>query len=225
MWGYFGLDLSTAIIASGTAKDPALERWWELGTSGRVEILRQLATLGITAITTPNFSVFSDVPRWDNFHDMKRIALCWREILDAGVPAALHVNARATRDWERWADFVRFHAEVDAIAYEFATGAAARFSYHVDELCHLADRVGRPLNLIVRGALPALAKLRQAYAVVSMIDSTTYMRSANRKIAVLRKNGAITWKDAPDRPAVDMDSLTEHNHLTMLQVTGSHKGL
>jgi hypothetical protein len=225
LWGYFGLDPSTAIIASGTAKDPVLERWWEIQTSKRIEILKQLSALGIAAITAPNFSVFSDVPRWDNFHDMKRIAICWREILEAGMPAALHVNARATRDWERWADFVKSHTEVDAIAYEFATGAVARFSYHVDELCHLADRVGRPLKLVVRGALPALAQLRKSYAVVSMIDSTTYMRSANRKFAVVRENGVIVWKDAPDRPAVDMDSLTEHNHLTMLKATGEQKSL
>jgi hypothetical protein len=222
---YFGLDPSAAIIASGTAKDPVLERWWGLETSKRMAILRQLSQLGIAGITAPNFSVFSDVPRWDNFHDMKRIAICWREVLDAGIPGALHVNARARRDWERWAEFIKSHSEINAVAYEFATGALVRFSYHVDELCHLADRVGRPLKLVVRGAFTGLARLRKSYAIVTMVDSTTYMRTANRKFAVLRESGAIAWRDAPDRPEVDMDALMEHNHLTMLFATAEQKSL
>lgn len=213
---YFGLHASTRILASGTAKDPPLERWWELG-SRRREILSQLLDLGIIAATTPNFSVFSDVPRWDNLHAMKRIAICWREMLDVGVPTAIHVNARAHRDWERWTAFVRSREEVDAIAYEFATGAATRLSYHVDELRHLADRVNRPLKLVVRGALSELPKLRESYAEVTMFDSTTYMRTVNRKFGVFRENGSPSWKDAPNRPSVDLDALIEHNHLTMLR--------
>jgi hypothetical protein len=216
---YFGLDRSTTIIASGTAKDPPLERWWSLGASKRRTILNELSALGIAAITAPNFSVFNDVPRWDNFHDMKRIRLCWGEILDAGIPAALHVNARAPRDWERWAEFVKARSEVDAIAYEFATGAVGRFSHHVGELCKLADRVSRPLKLVVRGGLSALPRLRQSYASVSMIDSTTYMRSANRKSGIIRESGSLVWVDAQGRPDVDMDSLIEHNYLTMLHAT------
>jgi hypothetical protein len=219
LWGYFGIDDATPIIASGTAKDPPLERWWTLGAAGREQILRHLAAIGVSAMTTPNFSVFNDVPRWDNFHAMKRIDICWRESVNAGVPCALHVNARASRDWERWTSFVRSVPEVDTLAYEFATGAVSRFAYHVDELCHLADRVGRPLNLVVRGALPALPVLRRSFARVSMIDSTTYMRSANRKLAVIRENGTIVWKDAPGRPHVDLDELTEHNYLTILRAS------
>lgn len=215
---YFGLDVSTSILVSGTAKDAPLERWWELGSS-RYEILRQFMALGILGLTTPNFSVFSDVPRWDDFHAMKRIAICWREMLDVGLPTALHVNARAHRDWERWTAFVQSRAEVDAIAYEFATGAATRLGYHVDELRHLADRVNRPLKLVVRGALTELAKLRQSFAQVTMLDSSTYMRTVNRKIAVTREGRPPQWKDAPDRPSVDLDSLLEHNHLTMLRAT------
>jgi hypothetical protein len=219
LWTYFGINSTTPVIVSGTAKDPPLERWWGLGSSSRREILAHLAELGVAALTTPNYSVFSDVPRWDNFHAMRRIEICWRESMDAGIPCALHVNARALRDWERWTHFVKAVPQVGAIAYEFATGAASRFSYHVDELCRLADVVGRPMKLVVRGALPALTTLRRSYAMVSMIDSTTYMRSANRKFAVVREDGIVSWKDAPDRPAVDLDSLIEHNYLTMLKAS------
>ena len=214
---WFGLDPATKIIASGTAKDRALERWWSLGARRR-EVLGQLAQI-VVAATAPNFSVFSDVPRWDNFHAMKRIAICWQEMLDAGVPCALHVNARAHRDWERWTAFVASRDEIDAIAYEFATGASTRLGYHVDELRHLADRVKRPLKLITRGGLTELPKLRESYAEVSMLDSTTYMKTVNRKFAVIRENGATYWQDAADRPAVNLTELMEHNHLSMLRLT------
>lgn len=219
---YFGLDVSTRIVASGTAKDPPLERWWAMGTRRR-EILTHLVELGIIALTAPNFSVFSDVPRWDNFHAMKRIAICWREMLEVGLPAALHVNARAQRDWERWTAFVQSREEVDAIAYEFATGAATRITYHIDELRQLADRVNRPLKLVVRGALSELPKLRRSFAEVTMMDSSTYMRTVNRKFGIVRDNGVPSWKDAPNRPDVDLDLLIEHNHLTMLRAAAPKK--
>ena len=215
---WFGLDPATKIIVSGTAKDRPLERWWSLGARRR-DVLGQLAQIGIVAATAPNFSVFSDVPRWDNFHAMKRIAICWQEMLEVGVPCALHVNARAHRDWERWTAFVASRDEVDAIAYEFATGASTRLGYHVDQLRYLADRVKQPLKLITRGGLSELPKLRQSYAEVSMLDSTTYMKTVNRKRAVIRENGAAYWHDAADRPAVDLSALMEHNHLSMLRLT------
>ncbi len=217
---HFGLHHSTRIIASGTQQDPPLERWWDL-SSQRRGVLEQLLAIGIEGVTAPNFSVFSDVPRWDNFHAMKRIAICCTEMLDIGLPCALHVNARSPRDWERWADFVRAREEIDAISYEFATGAAVRLWYHLDELRHLADRVNRPLKLVVRGALYELRSLRESYAEVAMLDSTTYLRTVNRKIAEVRLDGRAYWKSAPDRPDVDLDALLEHNHRSMLEVTSA----
>lgn len=215
---YYGLHSSTRIVASGTEKDPPLERWWQL-SSRRLGLLAQLVEIGVEAATAPNFSVFSDVPRWDNFHAMKRIAICWREMLEAGLPCALHVNARSPRDWERWTEFVRSHDEIDAIAYELATGAATRLSYHVDELRNLADRASRPLKLILRGGISQLSRLRMSYKEVSIIDTSTYMRTVNRKVAVVRESGPLAWINSPERPVVDLSALMENNHQAMLRVT------
>jgi len=219
---YFGIDRETALVVSGTGPDAPLERWWSLGER-RLEILAHIVDLRVVAATAPNFSVFSDVPRWDNFHAMKRIAICWAEMVSAGIPTALHVNARTSQDWRRWTDFVRTRDEVAAISYEFATGAAGpyRLPFHVDELRHLADRVKRPLKLVVRGAIGALDDLRQSFAHVTMLDSTTYMKTVNRKIGEFRE-GRLVWKDAPGRPAVCLHELFEHNHLTMLGAASPH---
>ena len=91
-----------------------------------------------------------------------------------------------------------------------------RVSYHVDELRHLADRVNRPLKLLLRGALSEFTKFRQSYAEVTLLDSTTYMRTVNRKIAMIRERAAPHWTNAPDRPDVDLDALMKHNHMAML---------
>jgi hypothetical protein len=215
---YFGIDPATPIILTGTAIDKSLERWWSLGERRR-DTIASLRSLGIAAATTPNYSVFSDVPRWDNFHAMARIGICWQEMTEAGLPTALHVNARAQSDWRRWTEFVQQRPEITAISYEFATGAAGpiRMAYHIDELRHLADRVDRPLALVVRGGRTALPALRHSYARVTMLDSTTYMRTVNRSRGTLRENGDIAWQVAPGRPNVNLDDLLEHNYRTMLK--------
>jgi len=214
---HFGIDPTTPVFLTGTAIDKTLERWWSLGEQRRRGVLARIRSLGILAATTPNYSVFSDVPRWDNFHAMKRIGLCWQEMTEAGIPTALHVNARAPSDWRRWTELVQERPEITAIAYEFATGAAGstRMAYHVDELQHLADRVARPLTLVVRGGLTALPALRQSYSQVTMLDSTTYMKTAYRRKGITGNNSTIVWQAAPGCPNINLDELIEHNYHVM----------
>lgn len=110
------------LTLTGTAFDPPLERWWALGLD-RIDAIRRLRDLGTALVTTPNFSLFSDQPRWDDLHSMKRIAIVHEEFLHESVPAALHVNARTERGWERWGEYIGQRPEVTHIAFEFATGA------------------------------------------------------------------------------------------------------
>ena len=49
-----------------------------------------------------------------------------------------------------------------------------------------------------------------------MIDSTTYMKTAHRTSGTLLANGHVRWAPAVDRPNVDVDSLMDHNYLTMV---------
>lgn len=217
MCDHFGICRNTPIVLTGTDDDRPLERWWALGGRRRA-LLRGLSDMGIVSATTPNFSVFSDVPRWDNLHAMKRIAICWHEMVEAGIPTALHVNARTDTDWQRWTRFVQERSEVSAITYEFATGAAGtrRQAYHVRALRRLADSVPQSLSLVVRGALIALGDLANSFERVTMIDSTTYMKTAHRTSGTLLENGRVSWAPAIDRPDVDIDSLMDHNYLTMV---------
>src|SRR5262249_725993 len=112
----FGFDERAQLIILGADQDDRIEDYSPFrqlaGTPDR------LAALAPALITVPNFSLPLDVIRHDNLHNIKRIALCWSELMLAGIPTALHVNARTDRDWERWVDFILQRKEVKAISFE-----------------------------------------------------------------------------------------------------------
>ena len=139
------------VIVSGVGKDGPIERWWSL--KDRKSLLASLNELGITLATTPNYSALTDVPRTDNLHAMKRILLTWTEMASAGLATALHVNARTEHDYLRWGDLIIERPEFEILAFEFASGCGwgERIDWHVTQLCGLADRVGRPLAIVIRG--------------------------------------------------------------------------
>lgn len=216
MCAYFAISPGSDIVLSGTAFDAPLERWWALGRQ-RGRLAERLVDLGITAATTPNFSLFSDVPRWDDLHSMKRIAIVWQEMTQAGLRTALHVNARTARDWDRWTDFVGDRDQIKSVAYEFGTGAGTpgRIGWHVDGLCELAETVERPLNLIVRGGLPMLRQLASSFGRVSVLDTSSYVKSVKRKRAQLTADGKLRWIDNPTTAWETLDVLMRSNCATV----------
>ena len=96
LFEHFQLDPGCQLVLSGTDEDPAIERWWKL--VDRETAIRGLRDLGVAVITSPNYSLFADVPRQDNLYNMKRIALAWSEIQREGLPAALHCPRRSKSD-------------------------------------------------------------------------------------------------------------------------------
>lgn len=219
---YFMISELSTIVLSGTAEDGPLERWWGLGHRRR-EVLKSLRDLGITIATTPNFSLFSNVPRWDNLHSMKRIAICWEEFASAGLATALHVNARTAEDWRRWTEFVRARPEITGLSYEFATGAVGKYrmGWHADSLAYLAESVDRPLAVLVRGGLAVLSELRSTFHAVTLLDTTSFMKTVNRKSGYWSKAGRLGWRDATGTMQYRLEQLLEHNYLTVLKAASS----
>jgi hypothetical protein len=199
------------IIVSGVGKDGPIERWWEL--KERAATLDSLKTLGIALVTTPNYSVLTDVPRTDNLHAMKRILLTWTEMAAAGLPAALHVNGRTQQDYVRWGDLVGERSEIEILAFEFATGGGCgqRIDWHVAQLCALADRVGRPLALVIRGGGRKLGELQNHFAHVSLIDTEAFSRTIRRRRAYLTESGRLRWAKFPTPKGAPIDDLLAHN--------------
>lgn len=199
------------IIVTGVDKDNPIERWWEL--EERASILAALKVLGITLITAPNYSVLTDVPRTDNLHSMKRILLAWTEMAAVGLPAALHVNGRTQHDYTRWAELVADRPEIEILAFEFATGCGRgeRIDWHVAELCALADRVGRPLSLVIRGGGRKIAELRRHFAQITLVETDAFSKTIRRRRAYLTEAGRLKWAKSPTPKGAPIDDLLAHN--------------
>lgn len=208
------------VVVSGVDKDGPIERWWEL--KDRRAILAELKSLGVTMITTPNYSVLTDVPRTDNLHAMKRILLAWTEMAGAGLAAALHVNARTERDYDRWGALIAARPEIEILAFEFATGGGRgeRIDWHVAQLCALADRVGHPLSIIVRGGGRRLKALHHHFTRVSLIETEAFARTIRRRRGYLTEAGRLKWATSPTPQGAPIDELFAHN---VSVVRASHK--
>jgi hypothetical protein len=207
---HFKLADDAVIILSGTQEDFLIERWW--GLANRERVTRDLIDLGVSMVTTPNYSLFGDVPRLDNLFNMKRIALVWSEIQREGMPCAIHLNARTDKDFRRWIEFLRDHPEITHIAFEFGTGAGApnRIAWHIDHLNNLARAVPRPLHLVVRGGGGELRALRAAFAGITLIDTSPFVKTQKRQRLVLTGNG-LKSDSAPSPKGAPLDDLLDEN--------------
>jgi hypothetical protein len=146
-------------------------------------------------------------------HAMKRILLAWTEMAGAGLPVALHVNGRTQHDYSRWADLIADRTEIEILAFEFATGCGRgeRIDWHVAQLCALADRVSRPLALVIRGGGRRLPELRRHFAQVSLIETEAFSRTIRRRRAYLTESGRVRWAKNPTPKGAPIDDLLAHN--------------
>lgn len=199
------------VIVSGVDRDRQLERWWNL--EDRATLLASLKGLGIILVTTPNYSVLTDVPRTDNLHSMKRILLCWTEMASAGLAAALHLNGRTEHDYVRWRNLIAERPEIENLAFEFATGCGwpERIDWHVAQLCQLADRIERPLTLAIRGGGRKIKELSKHFAQVTIIETESFSRTIRRRRAYMTEAGRLKWVKFKTPKGAPLDDLFEHN--------------
>jgi hypothetical protein len=144
---------------------------------------------------------------------MKRILLCCSEMMEGGLPAALHVNGRTPYDFERWSEVLSRNTAVTHLAYEFTTGAAhgERREQHIAWLSELAANAGRPLHLVVFGDMRVVAPLRAAFAEVTWIDTSTFMKTINRRRAMRISNDRLSWPAFPTPTGAPLHELLAYN--------------
>ena len=125
----------------------------------------------------------ADVPRADNLHSRKRIAIVWSELVAEGIPCALHLNGRTPADFAFYASLM---AETSAttVSFEFATGAASKDTavLFLDRMERFAELVGRPLNLITRGGVAHYSRLNSIFQSVVQIDTAAHMKAKHRQV-------------------------------------------
>lgn len=209
----FRIPVNCPLILTGVAKDHLVERWWSLGHR-RLETIRKFRSLNVQIVTTPNFSLFTNRPRWDDLHSMKRIAIAHEEFLREGLPAALHLNARTERDWERWTEYIASRKEITHVAFEFTTGAGrkARIEWQLRQLAGLGRNSSQDLHLVVRAApIGVLGELRRAYGGVTVLDTNAFMKTVHRRIGVNGMDGRVRWLPRPTGRDEPLDALLVHN--------------
>lgn len=207
MFDYFRIGPESKIIVDGVSTDQPLEDFW--GRARDRELVNALAKLGVALVTVPNFSLFVDVPKDNDCYNMKRIAIAWYEFQKAGVPAALHLNARTDRDYERWAEFIDKHSELGAISFEFGTGARRprRRTWHVAHLCKIGRSFGNRLRLFLRGGRGAIRQLGEYFPDITAIDTTAYMKTMKR----YRANRRGEWRRSFTLLRNPLDELLQQN--------------
>ncbi|MCY3019627.1 MAG: DUF4417 domain-containing protein [Planctomycetota bacterium] len=200
----------TKLIVVGIAKDDVLEAYWYRARPAG--ILRAICDLMPDLVTTPNFSLFSNVPRWDNFVNMKRTALSCCELGSRGLNTVLSVVGRTPEDYRRWADFVAEREEIACLACEFATGAGQgdRIHWHVAQLLRLAGRVKRRLRLLTKGGRHVALRLSQAFDV-TLIDSDPFMKAMKRRRFLCSQEGKRKWARVLTPDGRCLDEILQHN--------------
>lgn len=203
----------TNVILTGIGEDVPIERWWGVGVQKRIIVIKAMIRARIGLVTTPNFSLTINVPRWDDLHAIKRIGHVYSELVGEGMPAALHVNGRTDWDFVRWTQFIVDHREVTHVAYEFTTGSrwGGRRIQHAAWLCTLAKNVGRPLHLIVRGGHELMEQFLGVFDQVTVLEADSFMWTMKRKEAILGNNSNIRWRAAPTEKDAPLDQLMTKN--------------
>ena len=207
----FGFDPSAKLLISGVGRDRVIEYYWTHRKAA--ELPDQLAQLQPALITVPNYSLFLGVPREDNLYSMKRIAICWDELVRSKTPTSLHVNARTDHDWERWTEFVGERDEIRSIAYEFATGPSCleRGKWHTEKLIRLANEVGRALQIVLRGGYYYLTDISEAFDEVVFIDTSSYVKTMKRKRLDWMPGEKKHWRSAKTERGEPLDDLLQKN--------------
>jgi hypothetical protein len=208
----FGIAKETKLVLVGSGRDQPIENWWRL-SSRRIELTKELSDLDVSMITSPNYSVFTDVPRYDNLRNIKRIALAWQEIVASGVPSALHMNGRTVQDYRRLSRFMSERTEVTDISFEFRTGGGwgGRRPFHVQHLSRAVSSLRRSINLVMIGGLPSVHYLAPAFERVVYIDTSAFMTAAYRQGLFQGNDGSILKVTASTQRGESIGPLLEAN--------------
>jgi hypothetical protein len=208
----FGLAPGTKIILVGSGPDTPIEGWWGLSNK-RHDVIKFFADQGCELATSPNYSLFTDIPRFSDLYNIKKVLKAWQEFGAFGQLCALHVNARTQRDYERFIEFIEDRSEITNVSFEFGTGAAcaSRLPYHRHYLATLGRFVSRPLHFTMVGGINAVPALARAYAGLTFIDTSAFVKAVQRKRLHEGNDGKISDTNAPTEPGVPIDELLAHN--------------
>jgi hypothetical protein len=203
----FRLRPDAQVIVSSVAPDETIEDFWSYRDV--THVIPRLAELGIAAMTTPNFSFATNVPRTHTLYARKRSVIVAEELSAAGIPTILHVNAENEADWGFWGDVLASFPTIRHVVKECQTGNRKHQHglWALDQIDRMQDRLGRNLHPIIVGGAQYVPTLAQRFGAYTIMDSHPFMTAAHRQELIpwgdqLRKNR---------RRASTIDELLERN--------------
>lgn len=210
---YFRIAETARIVVVGIDNDAVVERWWSL-SEARDAILHNLkCDLGVDLVTVPNFSLAVSWPRWSDLYSMKRIGVCWHELAASGLATALQPNGRTDQDFERWKRFIAARPEITHLSFEFTTGAGGpgQREKYARRLIEIARAAGRSLHLVVMGGQLVWPMLAAAFATVTVIETSIFMKTHHRRRAVPKGNNGVHYQRVVTGPIEMLDELMAAN--------------
>lgn len=201
----FLLDKTATIVLSSVAPDKELERYWH--ERHHRDLIQGIKAIRPAHVIAPNFSLFRDVPRFDNLANVKRSLVCSEELSKAGLSVIPYLAGITAHDWNRWADFLKEHDQIKLVCKEFQTGGRKKpvGDWHIDRLRELQDKLGRGLHIVAVGGRRHRALQMQPWRV-SIIDSVPFMRTMHR-----RRLSIDGWEKTVTPSGAPLDDLLNHN--------------
>lgn len=220
---FFKLKPGAKIILVGVAVDRQLEWFWNKHRLCSVPDL--LSPLGCIGVTAPNFSFFSDAPRYHILYNRKRILLSMERLSAAGVAVMPHLNALTDPDWAFWLEFLEDHEEINIVAKEFQTGNRRRApgDWSLGKLIELQQRLGRPLHPLLVGGGRYFQEAKANFATFSIIDSQPFLQTMSRK-RLSETGGRWEFVDNPLPRGTQVDALFENNVLNYPEKLNQPRG-
>ncbi len=205
--GHFSLGLNTRVLLLCIGKDRHLERYWKEKSAGRIP--RQLASAGIDAAISPNFSFFLDEPLTQHIYNRKRSWLCAAEFAEQNIPPIVYLHALSGGDWKLLGDFLRERSDVQLVCKEFQTGGVrADHRKKIRYVAELEQYLGRSLHLVAVGGARFVPELEKRLTSWTVVDSTPYMRTIKGRRRARPGTKRLNWTPDPDTP---IDDLIAHN--------------
>lgn len=108
------IDKRTEAVVEFYVKDRTLEGFWDK----RSDIYKELKSMKVKAVITPNFSVYEDVPRIDHLYNIKRSTIVYNEMIEEGINAIPDIVWFTKEDLDRWCEAIR-KSDIKVIAFSF----------------------------------------------------------------------------------------------------------
>jgi hypothetical protein len=207
---HFGIAPGARLLLLSVGRDRYLEEYWA-ERSIREWPLR-LASFGIDAATTPNFSFFRDAPRPHVIFNRRRILITAAEFSSAGIATIPHLNAQNDSDWDFWASLLGQQDDILYVAKEFQTGLQIHEEGReaVRQLARLQQRIGRELRPVIVGGTQYLELIAQHFKHPTFVESSPFFKAQYRQAATLRGD-CVRWERAHTDEGEPLDALFRHN--------------